>query len=166
MLCHHIKNCLQYTAIIQNSRFISKEILPCQNIPATTVTTNHTAIAHSYNCTQSVKVQFHIMMDTDRELVFQRSVPRRGQLHADWEPGAEEACLPLPDELRQESARHGHHGCEHLRQGLTSSSFFKVKQKAVVWTYIHYNTAVNSILPVVYSEFVFKGGDSGEFHSS
>ena len=30
----------------------------------------------------------------------------------------------------------------------------------------YYHTAVNSILAVVYWEFIFDGGDSSEFHSS
>lgn len=32
----------------------------------------------------------------------QRFVSRRGELHADRQPGAEEAGVPVPDELRQE----------------------------------------------------------------
>lgn len=52
-----------------------------------------------------------------RRFVFQRSLPGRGELHADGQPGAEEAGLPLPDELRQEPAGHGHHGSQHLREG-------------------------------------------------
>lgn len=47
----------------------------------------------------------------------QRSVPRCRELHADGQFGAEKAGLSVPDELCQESARHGHHGCEHLRKG-------------------------------------------------
>ena len=43
--------------------------------------------------------------------------PRRRELHADRQPGAEEAGVSLPHELRQEPARHGHHGRQHIRQG-------------------------------------------------
>lgn len=52
-----------------------------------------------------------------RCFVFQRSLPGRGELHADGQLGAEEAGLPLPDELRQEPARHGHHGSQHICEG-------------------------------------------------
>jgi len=47
----------------------------------------------------------------------QCAVPGCGELYADRQPGAEEAGLPVSDELRQEPARHGHHGCQHIRQG-------------------------------------------------
>ena len=50
-------------------------------------------------------------------LCSQLSLSRCSELHADWQPGAEEACVSLPDELCQESARHGHHGCQQLREG-------------------------------------------------
>lgn len=49
--------------------------------------------------------------------VFQCSLPRCGELHADRQPGAEEAGLPVPDELCQKPARHGHHGCQQLCEG-------------------------------------------------
>ena len=39
------------------------------------------------------------------------------ELHADRQPGVEEAGLPVPDELRQKSARYGHHGCQQLCEG-------------------------------------------------
>ena len=57
----------------------------------------------------------------DRRQRCQRTVSGRGQLHADWQPRAEKVGLPLLDELRQEPARHGHHGSQHLRQGLWRS---------------------------------------------
>lgn len=47
----------------------------------------------------------------------QCSVPRCRELHADGQLGTEKAGLSVPDELCQESARHGHHGCEHLCKG-------------------------------------------------
>lgn len=47
----------------------------------------------------------------------QRFVPRCCELHADGQPGIEEAGLPLPDELCQESARYGYHGSQHLCKG-------------------------------------------------
>lgn len=51
-------------------------------------------------------------------LVFpQLSLPRCSELYADWQPGTKEACVPLSDELCQESARHGHHGCQQLCEG-------------------------------------------------
>lgn len=57
------------------------------------------------------------MQDNDTLSFLQCAVPGCCELHADGQPGAEEAGLPVPDELRQESARHGYHGCEHLRKG-------------------------------------------------
>ncbi len=48
---------------------------------------------------------------------FQRTLSRRSQLHADWQSGAQEACVSLPDELCEEPAGHGHHGCQYVRQG-------------------------------------------------
>ena len=47
----------------------------------------------------------------------QCAVPGCGELYADRQPGAEKAGLPVSDELRQEPARHGHHGRQHIRQG-------------------------------------------------
>lgn len=44
-------------------------------------------------------------------------VSRRGELHANGQPRAEETCVPLPDELRKKSTRYGYHGCQHIRQG-------------------------------------------------
>lgn len=51
----------------------------------------------------------------------QCSVPRRRELHADGQLGTEKAGLSVPNELCQESARHGHHGCEHLCKGKARS---------------------------------------------
>lgn len=51
------------------------------------------------------------------------SVPGCGQLHADGQPGVEEAGVLVPDELRQVTARHGHHGSQYLRQGKSKGSF-------------------------------------------
>lgn len=56
----------------------------------------------------------------------QCSLPRRGELHADRQPGAEEAGVLVPDELCQESARHGHHGSQHLRKGLREHSLLRL----------------------------------------
>lgn len=47
----------------------------------------------------------------------QFSLSRCSELYADWQPGAKEACVSLLDELCQESARHGHHGCQQLCEG-------------------------------------------------
>lgn len=44
-----------------------------------------------------------------------RPVPGRRQLHADGQPGAQEARLSVSDELRQIAARYGHHGGQHFR---------------------------------------------------
>lgn len=43
-----------------------------------------------------------------------RSVPRRGQLYANRQSGAEETGLFVPHELCQVSAGHGHHGCQYF----------------------------------------------------
>jgi hypothetical protein len=45
------------------------------------------------------------------------ALPRGREQHADRGPGAQEAGLPVPHQLRQDAARPGDHGCEHLRQG-------------------------------------------------
>lgn len=45
------------------------------------------------------------------------AVSRRGELHADRQSRTEKAGVPVPDELRQESAGYGHHGSQHVRQG-------------------------------------------------
>ena len=49
--------------------------------------------------------------------MFQCAVPGCGELHADRQPRAEEAGLPVPHELRQKPARHRHHGRQHVCQG-------------------------------------------------
>lgn len=43
------------------------------------------------------------------------AVPRRGQLHADGQSGAEETRLPVFDELRQIAARYGYYGRQYVR---------------------------------------------------
>lgn len=45
------------------------------------------------------------------------TVSRRGELHADRQSGAEKVGVSVPDELRQEPARYGHHGSQHVCQG-------------------------------------------------
>lgn len=47
-----------------------------------------------------------------------RTLSRRSELHADRQLGAEETGLPIPDELRQVSARHGYYGCQYICQGM------------------------------------------------
>jgi hypothetical protein len=49
-------------------------------------------------------------------------VPRRGELHADRQSRTEEARVLVLDELCKVPAGHGHHGCQHVRQGMYAFS--------------------------------------------
>lgn len=60
---------------------------------------------------------FFSLTYTHAILIFQCPLPRRGELYADRQPGAEKAGVLVFDELCQESTRHGHHGCQHLCEG-------------------------------------------------
>ena len=82
----------------------------------------------------------------------QCAVPGRRQLHADGQPGAEEARLSLPHELRQESAGHGHHGRQYLRQGrpwltaymLYIDSYIYSRIFSIMYICLFYETVVTS----------------------
>lgn len=63
----------------------------------------------------------------------QFSLSRCSELYADGQSGTEEAGVSLLDELCQESARHGHHGCQQLCEGnffLGTQEQFLLSQKA------------------------------------
>lgn len=72
--------------------------------------------AHDVNIGTALKPHT-VNLDQALLLCCQFFVPRCSELHADWQPGAEEVGLPLLDELRQEPTWHGHHGCQQLCQG-------------------------------------------------
>ncbi len=51
-------------------------------------------------------------------VILQLSVLGCYQLHANRQLGVKEACVFVPHELRQVSARLGHSRCQHIREGL------------------------------------------------